>query len=128
MMTTTPTKPRAAARKPRKRKPTATSPTKRRRAPTTTTTTEEEEEETQTKRRPPPKGRPRAPLPDVPTPNPFAVWMSVRGIHVEEVALMLDVSIGTVYGWRRGNRPPKRAMATRIAKLTDGVVGAESWD
>ena len=73
-------------------------------------------------------GRPRADLPDVKAPNDFAQWLNDREVTIEQVAKILVVDRATVYGWRRGNRPPSRKMATRIAKMTDGEVSAESWD
>jgi len=74
-------------------------------------------------------GRPRSPLPDVENPNAFARWLADRTDRtVEAVAAVLSVSTAAVYGRRRGNRPPARRMAARIAKMTDGEVTSESWD
>ncbi len=73
-------------------------------------------------------GRPRSELPDVAEPNAFARWLADRQIDIDAVAKLLGVDRSSVYGWRRGNRPPSRKMATRISRLTDGEVGPDSWD
>lgn len=88
----------------------------------------EEKRKARLKRDPRYWGRPRRELPDVEEPNEFARWMAEREIDVESVARVLAVSTSSVYGWRRGNRPPSRKMAARIAKMTGGAVSAESWD
>lgn len=54
--------------------------------------------------------------------------MDENKVSVEAVANVLSVSASTVYGWRRGDRPPGRKMAARISKMTDGEVAADSWD
>lgn len=77
------------------------------------------------------RGRPRCLLPDgVDDPNEFAQWMADDPSNrtVQAIAAVLGVSQATVYGWRRGNRPPSRRMAKRISMMTGGVVDAESWD
>jgi hypothetical protein len=73
-------------------------------------------------------GRPRSALPDVENPNAFARWLAENDISVEAVSKVLSVSTAAVYGWRRGNRPPRRSMAVRIARMTDGEVPADTWD
>lgn len=77
-----------------------------------------------------PRGRPRADLPALPDgeePNAFARWLQGRRMDVRWIAGFLSVSESTVYGWRRGDRPPSRAMAARIERLSDGAVKAGDW-
>ena len=74
------------------------------------------------------RGRPPQELPDVAAPNAFARWLKESGTTVATVAQFMKVNVATVYGWRRGNRPPGRKRAKRLAALSDGVVSADSWD
>ncbi len=72
-------------------------------------------------------GRKRLELPSVKIQNAFAIWMAERKLSVEQLAAILNVDRATIYGWRRGSRPPSLRMAIRISQLTDGEVSAESW-
>lgn len=76
-------------------------------------------------------GRPRANVPPgVPLRklNKFAQWMRAQKLEVEEVAKMIGVSVSSVYGYRRGNRPPSRKVAVVIEMVTKKKVPAGSWD
>lgn len=72
--------------------------------------------------------RKRSELPQGVEPNAFALWLKDKELDVEVVAKLLGVTTSAVYGWRRGNRPPSRKMAARIAQLTENEVPASSWD
>ena len=60
--------------------------------------------------------------------NKFAKWMKFQNLEIEEVAKMIGVSAGAVYGYRRGNRPPSRKIAKIIEVVTKRKVLAGSWD
>ena len=73
-------------------------------------------------------GRKRSPVPDGVPLNMFAKWMRTQKLEVEEVAKMIGVSVSSVYGYRRGNRPPSRKVAKVIERVSKKVVLAGSWD
>lgn len=73
-------------------------------------------------------GRPPKPLPEGVAPNAFALWLYRSGTSVADICRILGVKSASVYGWRRGNRPPSRPMAAAIARLSNGEVPADSWD
>ena len=74
------------------------------------------------------RGRPRQSLPSVEQPNDFALWMRDKGLEVEAVASLLDVSESVVYGWRKGSRTPSLSLANRIARVSNGAVKTDSWE
>ena len=51
-------------------------------------------------------GRPRNTMSIGVPVNKFAKWMKSQGLEVEDVAKKLKVSVSSIYGYRRGNRPP----------------------
>jgi transcriptional regulator with XRE-family HTH domain len=67
-------------------------------------------------------------LPTGVEPNAFAKWLVEKELTVETAARLFGMSTSTIYGWRRGNRPPSRTAASRIAKVTEGAVPADSWE
>ena len=73
-------------------------------------------------------GRKRSAVPDGVPLNKFARWMRAQKLEVEEVAKMIGVSVSSVYGYRRGNRPPSRKVAKVIERVSKKVVLAGSWD
>ena len=73
-------------------------------------------------------GRTRSNVPAGVPLNKFARWMRTMKLEVEEVAKMIGVSVSSVYGYRRGNRPPSRKVAKVIEKVTKKKVPAGSWD
>jgi hypothetical protein len=74
------------------------------------------------------RGRPPQKLPDVEAPNDFARWLADTGTSVETVAKIMKVNVATVYGWRRGNRPPGYPRRKRIRAISGGAVSIGSWD
>ena len=74
------------------------------------------------------QGRPRNAVPDVAKPNAFALWLEGSRYNVEDIASMMGVHPVTVYGWRRGNRPPGRKWLAKIEALTNGAITAGVWD
>lgn len=60
--------------------------------------------------------------------NGFAIWLLDRGIRVEDLAKVLGVSKGTIYGWRRGSSLPGRKMAVRLSRISEGAVSTEMWN
>ena len=73
-------------------------------------------------------GMPRRNIPAGVPLNKFAKWMRSQKLEIEEVAGMIGVSVGAVYGYRRGNRPPSRKIAKIIEVVTKKRVPAGSWD
>ena len=55
-------------------------------------------------------------------------WLRECGVPVSALARLLGVNAATVYGWLRGDRPPRRRMASRVARISEGRVPADSWD
>ena len=75
------------------------------------------------------RGRPRQLLPEgVKKPKAFARWLADSGMHPSTVASILGVSVGSIYGWRRGEYGPTRKMTVRIEQLSGGAVPCNSWD
>lgn len=73
-------------------------------------------------------GRTRRNIPAGVPLNKFAKWMRAQKLEVEDVAKMIGVSVSSVYGYRRGNRPPSRKVAKVIERVTKKKVLAGSWD
>lgn len=73
-------------------------------------------------------GRTRRNIPDGVPLNKFAKWMRAQKLEVEDVAKLIGVSVSSVYGYRRGNRPPSRKVAKVIEMVTKKKVLAGSWD
>lgn len=74
-------------------------------------------------------GRPASAYPSgVEKPNVFAEWLVKKEIGVNTAAGLFGVSTSTIYGWRRGTRPPSRRAAALIERVTDGAVSVSSWD
>lgn len=73
-------------------------------------------------------GRTRSNVPTGVALNEFARWMRTQKLEVEDVAKMIGVSVSSIYGYRRGNRPPSRKVAKVIESVTKKKVPAGSWD
>lgn len=74
-------------------------------------------------------GRPRTGLPHgAVVLNDFALWMKENDLEVEALARCLGLSASTIYGYRRGTRPPHRRVAKLIEQMSNGRVTMGSWD
>lgn len=75
------------------------------------------------------RGRPPMALPQgIDRPNAFALWVKEKGFTVDVLTRLFNVTRSSIYGWRRGNRPPRRQMAALIEQVSGGAVPADSWD
>lgn len=59
--------------------------------------------------------------------NDLAIWLRDGPLTVEQLADLLSVTIGIVYGWRRGKRQPSLDMAIRLEEISSGAVTCMSW-
>jgi DNA-binding transcriptional regulator YiaG len=76
-----------------------------------------------------PTGRPRSAYPadvDPADVNALVLWMARVQLRPETLAAIMNVSLSTVYKWRRGEQTPSKEVILRLQVMSGGEVGG--WE